>query len=66
MTKQFQYGFRPNDCSIQELIAIKHDIFTTFGANPSLEVRGFFIHLSKVFDRVWHKELPYKLKCKMD
>ena len=44
------------------LIAITHNIFSAFDANPSLEVRGVFVDLSNVFDRVWHDGLLYKLK----
>ena len=47
-----QSGFRPSDCCIHQLIAITHNIFSDFDANPSLEVRGVFLDLSKAFDRV--------------
>ena len=40
-----------------------HDIYNAFNANPSLEVRGVFLDISKAFDRAWHKGLLYKLKC---
>ena len=43
-------------------MAITHSIFSAFGANLSLEVRGVFLDLSKAFDRVWHDGLLYKLK----
>ena len=48
---------------MHQLISIVHDIYNAFDANPSLEVRGVFLDISKVFDRVWHKGLLYKLKC---
>ena len=58
-----QSGFRPNNSCIHQLIAIAHKMFSAFDANPSLEVCGFFLDLSKAFDRVWHDGFLYKLKC---
>ena len=58
-----QSGFRPNDSCINQLISITHNIYRAFDANPSLEVRGAFLDLSKAFDKVfWHEGLLYKLK----
>ena len=57
-----QSGFTPGDSCIHQLIALTHNIFTAFDANPSLEVRSIFLDLSKVFDRAWHKGLIRKLK----
>ena len=57
-----QLGSRPSDSCIHQLIAITHNIFSALDANPSLEVRGIFLDLSKAFDRVWHDGLLYKLK----
>ena len=57
-----QSGFRPGDSCIHQLIAITCNIFTAFDANPSLEVHDIFLHLSKPFDRVWHKGLIHKLR----
>ena len=62
LLKANQSGFRPVDSSINQLIAITHNIFTAFDIKPSLEVRGIFLDLSKAFDRVWHKGLIHKLK----
>ena len=46
-----QSGFRPGDSCIYQ-----------FDCNPSLEARGVFLDISKAFNRVWHKELLFKLK----
>ena len=57
-----QSGFRPGDSCIHQLISITHDIHKSFDINPSQEVRGLFLDISKAFDRVWHKGLLYKMK----
>ena len=49
-----QSGFRPGDSCVNQLISITHDIYKAFDANPSLEVKGVFLDLSKAFDKVWH------------
>ena len=55
-------GFRPGDSCVHQLLSITHEIYKAFDANPSLEVRGVFLHSLKVFDKVWHDSLMYKLK----
>ena len=52
----------PGDSCIYQLISFTHEIYGSFDANPSLEVRGVFLGISKAFDRVWHKGLIYKIK----
>ena len=58
-----QSEFRPGDSCVHQLISIVHYIYNAFDANPSLEVRGVFLDISKAFDRVWYKDLLYKPKC---
>ena len=57
-----QSGLRPNDSCINQLISITHNIYRPFDANPSLEVQGVFLDLSKAFEKVWHEGRSYKLK----
>ena len=63
MLSVLQSGFVPGDSCVHQLITIVHDIYHAFDANLSLEVRSIFLDISKTFDRVWHKDLLYKVKC---
>ena len=57
-----QFGFPTSNSCIKQLLAITHEICESFDCNPSLEVRSVFVDISKVFDKVWHKGVLYKLK----
>ena len=57
-----QSGFRANDSCVNQLLSIVHDIYTAFGAYPTLESRGAFLDMSKAFDKIWHEGLIFKLK----
>ena len=59
-----QSGFRPNDSCTNQLSAIVHEIMKSFdSSNPTPDVRGVFLDISKAFDRVWHDGLIYDLRC---
>ena len=58
-----QSGFWPGDSCMHQLPWVAHEIYKVFDVNPSLEVRGVFLDLSKTFDRAWREGLMYKLKC---
>ena len=53
-----QSEFGPDDSCVHQLILICN----IFDTNPSLEVRGVFLDISKAFHGVLHKSLLYKLK----
>ena len=55
-----QSGFKPGDSCINQVLCITHDISQLL--DDSLKTRGIFIDISKAFDKVWHKDLLFKLK----
>ena len=55
-----QSGFRPNDSTINQLLAITNEIYENFEAY--CETRALFLDISKAFDKVWHEGLIFKLK----
>ena len=55
-----QSGFNVRDSCINQLLSITIDIYQSF--DNGFEVRGAFLDISKAFDKVWHKDLIYKLK----
>ena len=52
--------FKPSDSSVNQLLAITHEIYISF--DDGFEVRGVFLDISKVFDKVWYVGLIFKLK----
>ena len=57
-----QSGFKPQDSCVRQLLSITNSIYSSFDCNPSLEVRGVFLDISKAFDKVWHDGLLLKIK----
>ena len=47
-----QSSFRLNDSCVNQLLLIVHSICSDFDHNPSLEVIGLFLDISKAFDKV--------------
>ena len=60
---EHQPEFRPNDSYVYKLFLTVHDIYASFDCSSPFDVRGIFLNMSKAFDKVWHKELIYKMKC---
>ena len=45
---------------IYQLLSIRHETYQSF--DNGFEVRGIFLDIPKPFDKVWHKDLIFKLK----
>ena len=58
----FQSGFLPGDSSFAQLLSIKHKMQPDFQKNPTVDVRGVILDISKAFEKVWHDGLIFKLK----
>ena len=57
-----QSGFLPGDSCIAQLLSIIHEIQSAFNENPTADVRGIFLDISRAFDKIWHDGLLFKLK----
>ena len=58
-----QSGFLPGDLCIAQLLSVIHEIQTAFDENPTVDMRGVFLDLSRAFDKVWHDGIIFKLKA---
>ena len=58
-----QSGFLPGDSYIAESLSIILEIQTAFDENPTIDVRGVLLDISKTFDKVWHDRIIFKLKA---
>ena len=49
-----QLGLFPGDSGIAQLLSIIHEIQSAFDDNPTVNVTGIFLGISKSFAKVWH------------
>ena len=54
-----QSGFKSGDSYITQLLSITHEIFQSF--DKGFEVRSVFLDIFKAFNKVWKKNLIFKL-----
>ena len=57
-----QFGFRSNNSCVNQLLSVVHNLYKGFDAYPNLKTRGVFLDMSKVFDKVWHQGIIFKIK----
>ena len=58
-----QSGFLPGDSCIVQFISTFYEIQTAFDENPTIDVTGVVLDISKAFDKVWHDGIIFKLKA---
>ena len=56
-----QLGFKPGESCVTQLLSITHEILKIFSLNPPANIRGTFLDISIVFDKVWHEGLVVKM-----
>ena len=61
LKNECQSDFLLGDSCISQLLSITHKIYKSFDCNPSVDVRGIYLDISKAFEKVWHDGLIYKL-----
>ena len=60
LISQNQSGFKQGDSCTNQLLPITHKIYKSF--DEGHEVQYVFLNISKVFEKVLHKDLIFKLK----
>ena len=59
---EYQSGFLPGDSCMSQVLSIVHNINSSFEFDPTINVRGVFLDISKVFDKVWRGRILFKLE----
>ena len=54
-----QFGFKPGDSCVNQLVSITHEIYKSF--DEGFKFRGVFLDISKAFDKVWQDDIIFKL-----
>ena len=54
-----QFGFKPGDSCVNQLVSITHEIYKSF--DEGFKFRGVFLDISKAFDKVWQDDIVFKL-----
>ena len=57
-----QSSLLPGSSSLFQLLPINHEINSSFYSNPTINVRGIFLHISEVVHKIWYEGLFFKLK----
>ena len=56
-----QSAFMSADSCIFQLLSIIYEINSSLDCNPTIDVRGVFLDISKAFDKLWHEGFLCKI-----
>ena len=59
LISQNQFGFKPRDCCVNQLLSGTHEIFKSF--DDGHDMQSNFLDISKAFDKVRHEGIIFKL-----
>ena len=57
-----QFGFIPGDSCVAQLLSITNEIHQSFDCSPTRDITGFYLNISKAFNKVWHDGLLFKFR----
>ena len=57
-----QFSFILGDSCVAQLLSVTNEIYQSFDCSPTRDIMGFFLDISKAFDKVWHEGLLFKLQ----
>ena len=57
-----QSSFLSGDSCISQFLSIVHEINSSFDCDPTIDVSGVFLDISKTFDKVWHEGILFNFK----
>ena len=57
-----QFGFIPGHSCVAQLLSITNEIHQPFDCSPTRDITGFFLNISKAFNKVWHDGLLFKFR----
>ena len=60
LISRHQSSFKHGDSCIDQLLSVTHETYQSF--DEGFDVPTVFLYISKVFDKVWHSGIIFKLK----
>lgn len=58
----FQSSFISSDLCVAQMLLIMHKIYKGFDYNQPTDMKGKLLVISKIYDKIWHKDLIFESK----